>query len=95
MSNVRRLVLSLLKMFGVFGYARPTSGVPSTAQALLLHVRTLSHCLFLSVEHGSALANRTAASGLADRRGFESRLCFCLALPADPASPNLSVERTA
>ena len=94
MSNVRRLVLSLLKVFVVFGFARPTSGAPSTTTATTWHVRTLLRRSLLIVEHGSALANRTAASGLAGRRGFERQLRSWQALPANPASPNLSVERT-
>ena len=42
----------------------------------------------------SALGKRTAASGLSGRRGSESQLGSCQALPVNPASPNLSVERT-
>ena len=57
-------------------------------------MRTLLLRSFLIVEHGSALANRTAAFGLAGRRGSESCLRSCQALPVNPASPNLSVERT-
>ena len=78
----------------VSGDARPTSGAPSTRCGVRPHVCTLLQRSHLTVELGSALANRTAASGLAGRRGFESPLRCYQALPVNPASPNLSVERT-
>ena len=88
-------MLSLFKVSVVSGSARPTSGAPSTAVATLRHVRTLRQRRFLGVEHGSALAIRTAAHGHSCRRGFEQQRTRWPALPVNPASPNLSVERTA
>ena len=58
-------------------------------------MRTLLRRSFLIVEHENALADRTAAHGRASRRGFEPSLRPWSALPTNPASPNLSVERTA
>ena len=70
MSNVRRLVLSLCKLSIVSGYVRRLSGVRSTAEPNC-HICARCCSEACSVPFVGALANRTAASGHAGRRGFE------------------------
>ena len=90
MSNVRRLVLSLCKISVAFGNVRRSSGAPSAAAARKSHVRTLPE-RGLIVLLGNALANRTAASGQASRRGFEFQ--SRRPLPCPPSRLRLTIGR--
>ena len=88
-------MLSRFNVLEAFGFSRCLSGAPSSVFADERHVRALGQNSFLIVELGNALAHRTVASGLADWRGFEQHSASRQALPANPASPNFPVERTA